>query len=161
VLHQLFVVAICFLADRPFRGDVSNDKFSGCSSTIFSGEPFSLYPFTLLLSLTLYSSLVSRCFVRVTCPIHPFIQSKVIEPSIHPINRVLVVWVGLASRKHVQVVSSGVILSGWENYHMLYFMDIYCWRYSWLTLMLIIKNWIKQRHRWVILSVLQRLTCVP
>jgi hypothetical protein len=58
---------------------------------------------------------VSRCFCRVTCPIHLFIQSKAIEPSIHPINRVLVVRVGLASRRHVQVVSSGVVLSGWEK----------------------------------------------
>jgi Sec-independent protein secretion pathway component TatC len=49
-------------------------------------------------------------FVRVTCPIHLFIQSKAIEPSIHPITRVLVVRVGLASR-HLQVV--GVVLSYW------------------------------------------------
>jgi hypothetical protein len=39
----------------------------------------------------------------------------------------------------LRFVSSGVILSGWESYHMLYFMDICYWRYSWLTLMLIIK----------------------
>jgi hypothetical protein len=69
----------------------------------------------------------------------PVIQSNAIEPFIHPINRVLVVGVGLASRRHVQVVSSGVLLSGWESYHMLYFMDTCCWRYSWLTLLLIIK----------------------
>jgi hypothetical protein len=31
----------------PFRGDVSYDKFSETSSTIFSGEPFSLYPFNI------------------------------------------------------------------------------------------------------------------
>jgi hypothetical protein len=67
------------------------------------------------------------------------IQSKAIEPSLHPINHVLVVWVGLASRMHVHVVSIGVVLLGWESYHMLYFMYICCWRYSWLTLMLIIK----------------------
>jgi hypothetical protein len=107
----LFVVAVCFFSDRTLRGDVSNDKFSGCSSTIFSGKPFSLYPFALLLSLPLYSSLVSRCFVRDTCPIHLFIQSKAIEPFIHPITRVLVVPVGLASRRHLQVV--GVVLSYW------------------------------------------------
>jgi hypothetical protein len=59
---------------------------------------------------------VSRCFVRVACPIHLFIQSKAIEPSIHPINHVLVVRVGLASRRHVQVVSSGVVLSGWGKF---------------------------------------------
>jgi hypothetical protein len=43
-----------------------------------------------------------------------FIQSKAIEPFIHPITRVLVVQVGLASRRHLQVV--GVVLSywGWE-----------------------------------------------
>jgi hypothetical protein len=29
------------------------------------------------------------------CPIHLFIQSKAIEPSIHPINRVLVVELAL------------------------------------------------------------------
>jgi hypothetical protein len=39
----------------------------------------------------------------------PVIQSKAIEPSIHPINRVLVVGVGLASRRHLQVVR--VVLS--------------------------------------------------
>jgi hypothetical protein len=103
-------------------------------------SPFLSTHLILLLSLALYSSLVSRCFVRVTCPIHLFIQSKAIEPSIHPINRVLVVWVGLASRRHVQVVSSGVVSSDWESYHMLYFMDMCCWRYSWLTLILIIKT---------------------
>jgi hypothetical protein len=52
---------------------------------------------------------------------------------------VLIVRVGLASHRHVQVVSSGFILSGWESYHMLYFMDMCCWRYSWLTLKLIFK----------------------
>jgi hypothetical protein len=90
-VHLLFVVVFCFFPDRTLRGVVSNDKFFGSLSTHFSGEPFSLYPFTLLLSLALYSSLVSRCFVRVMCPIHLFIQSKAIEPSIYPINRVLVV----------------------------------------------------------------------
>jgi hypothetical protein len=105
---RCFAVVICFFANRTLRGDVSNDKFFGCSLTIFSGEPFSLYPFNILLSLDLYSSLVSRCFVRVMCPIHLFIQSKAISPSIHPITRVLVVRVGLASRRHLQVV--GVVL---------------------------------------------------
>jgi hypothetical protein len=38
---------------------------------------------------------VSQCFIRVTCPIHLFIQSKAIEPFIHPINRVLVVELAL------------------------------------------------------------------
>jgi hypothetical protein len=55
------------------------------------------------------------------------IQIKAIETSIHPITRVLVVRVGLASRRHVQVVSSGVIF-GLGSYHMLYFIDICCWR---------------------------------
>jgi hypothetical protein len=68
-----------------------------------------------------------------------FIQSKVIEPSIHPINHVLVVRVGLASRRHIQVVLNSVVLSGWESYHMLYLLDICCWRYLWLTLMLTLK----------------------
>jgi hypothetical protein len=105
----------------------------------FQASPFLSTHLSILLSLALYSSLVSRCFVRVTCPIHLFIQSKAVEPSIHRINCVLVVWVGLASRRHIQVVSSGVVLLGWEIYHMLYFMDICCWRYSWLTLMLMIE----------------------
>jgi hypothetical protein len=34
----------------------------------------------------------------------PVIQSKAIEPSIYPNNRVLVVRVGFASRRHLQVV---------------------------------------------------------
>jgi hypothetical protein len=38
-------------------------------------------------------------------------QSKAIEPSLHPINRVLVVRVGLASHRHLQVV--GAVLSYW------------------------------------------------
>jgi hypothetical protein len=41
----------------------------------------------------------------------PVIQSKAIEPSIHSIIRVLVVRVGLASHRHLQVV--GVVLSYW------------------------------------------------
>jgi hypothetical protein len=41
----------------------------------------------------------------------PVIQRKAIEPSIHPINHVLVVRVGLASRRHFQVVR--VVLSYW------------------------------------------------
>jgi hypothetical protein len=39
------------------------------------------------------------------------IQSKAIEPSIHPITRVLVDRVGLASRRQLQVV--GVVFSCW------------------------------------------------
>jgi hypothetical protein len=112
---------------------------SGFLRPSFQASPFLSTHLTLLLSLALYSSLVSQCFVQVTCHIHLFIQSKAIEPSIHPSNPVLVVWVDLASRRHLQVVSSGVVLLGWESYHMLYFMDICCWRYSWLTLLLIIK----------------------
>jgi hypothetical protein len=65
----------------------------------------------LLLLLALYSSLVSRCFVRVTYPIHLLTQSKAIEPSIHPITCVLFVWDGLASHRHLQIV--GVVLSYW------------------------------------------------
>jgi hypothetical protein len=42
---SIVFVAICFFANRTLHGDVSNDKFFGCSSTFFSGEPFSLYPF--------------------------------------------------------------------------------------------------------------------
>jgi hypothetical protein len=111
---------------------------SGVLQPSFQASPFLSTHLTLLLSLALYSSLESRCFVWVTCPIHMFIRSKAIEPSIHPINRVLVVRVGLASHRHLQVV--GVVLSlGWESYHMLYFLDTCCWRYSWLTLMLMIK----------------------
>jgi hypothetical protein len=34
-----------FFANRMLHGDVSNEKFFRCSSTIFSGEPVSLYPF--------------------------------------------------------------------------------------------------------------------
>jgi hypothetical protein len=41
----------------------------------------------------------------------PVIQSKAVEPSIYPITHVLVVRVGLASRRHLQVV--GVVLSFW------------------------------------------------
>jgi hypothetical protein len=107
------------------RGDVSNDKFF---NNVFQASPFLSTHLTFLLSLALYSSPVSRCFVRVTCSIHLFIQSKAIEPSIHPITRVFVVRVGLASRRHAQVVSSGFILSGWESYHMLYFLDTCCWK---------------------------------
>jgi hypothetical protein len=114
-------------------------SFSEIPRQSSQASPFLSTHLTLLLSLALYSSLGRDAFVRVTCPIHLFIQSKVIEPSIHPIIHVLVVRVGLASRRHVQVVSSGVILSGWKSYHILYFMDICCWRYSWLTLLLIIK----------------------
>jgi hypothetical protein len=77
----------------------------------FQASPFLSTHLILLLSLALYSSLVSRCFVRVTCPIHLFILSKAIEPFIHPITCVLVVRVGLASRRHLQVV--GVVLSYW------------------------------------------------
>jgi hypothetical protein len=44
-VHPLFVVVFCFFPDRTRHGDVSNDKFFGCSSTIFLGESFSLYPF--------------------------------------------------------------------------------------------------------------------
>jgi hypothetical protein len=112
---------------------------SGVLDNVLQASPFLSTHLTFLLTLTLYSSHVSRCFVRVTCPIHLFIQSEAIEPLIHPINYVLVVWVGLASRRHLQVVWLVFILSGWESYHMLNFMDICCWRYSWLTLMLIIK----------------------
>jgi hypothetical protein len=112
---------------------------SGALWPSFQASPFLSTHLILLLSLALYSSLVLRCFVRVLCPIHLFIQSKAIEPSIHPITRVLVVWVGLASRRHIEVVSSCFILSGWESYHMLYFMSICYWRYSWLTLLLILK----------------------
>jgi hypothetical protein len=90
---------------------VSNDKFFRSFLTHFQASPFLSTHLTLLLSLALYSSLVSRCFVRVTCPIHLLIQSKAIEPFIHPITRVLVVRVGLASRRHLQVV--GVVLSYW------------------------------------------------
>jgi hypothetical protein len=46
-VHPLFVVAFYFFSDSTIRGDVSNDKFFGCSSTIFSGEPISLYPFNI------------------------------------------------------------------------------------------------------------------
>jgi hypothetical protein len=88
MLHPLFVVAICFFPDRMLRGDVSNDKFF---NNVLQASPFLSTHLTLLLSLALYSSLVSRCFVQVTCPIHMFIQNKAIEPSIHPITRVLVV----------------------------------------------------------------------
>jgi hypothetical protein len=91
---------------------VSHDKFFGkFLINVFQASPFLSTHLILLLSLALYSSLVSRCFVRVTCSIHLFIQSKAIEPSIHPITRVLVVWVGFASRRHLQVV--GVVLSYW------------------------------------------------
>jgi hypothetical protein len=55
MLHPLFVVAIWFFPDRTLRGDVTNDKFFGCSSTILSGEPFSLYPFnTFALASSLF-----------------------------------------------------------------------------------------------------------
>jgi hypothetical protein len=40
----LFVVAICFFIDRTFRGDVSNDKFFGCSSTILPCKLSRLLP---------------------------------------------------------------------------------------------------------------------
>jgi hypothetical protein len=44
---SVVVVAFCFFSDRTIRGDVSNDKFFGSSSTLFAGEPFSLYPFNI------------------------------------------------------------------------------------------------------------------
>jgi hypothetical protein len=49
------------------------------------------------------------CLSHVSYP--HVIQIKAIETSIHPITRVLVVRVGLASRRHLQVV--GVVLSYW------------------------------------------------
>jgi hypothetical protein len=91
------------------RGDVSNDKFFESSPTIFSGEPFSLYPFnTFALASSIFQPCVAiLCLSHVSYPL--VIQSKAIEPSMHPIPRVLVDRVGLASRRHLQVV--GVVLS--------------------------------------------------
>jgi hypothetical protein len=43
-VHSLFVVALCFFSDRTFRGVVSIDKFSGCSSTILPGKLSHLLP---------------------------------------------------------------------------------------------------------------------
>jgi hypothetical protein len=37
-VHPLFVVALYFFPDRTLRGIMSNDKFYGCSSTIFPGK---------------------------------------------------------------------------------------------------------------------------
>jgi hypothetical protein len=79
-VHPLFVVAFCFFSDRTLRGVVSNDNFFRCSSTILPGKlsrPLSTYRgtyylFVFMLSLILYASLVFRCFVRVTYPIHLF-----------------------------------------------------------------------------------------
>jgi hypothetical protein len=79
-MHPLFIVALCFFSDRTFRDDVSNDKFFGCSLTILPGKlsrPLSTYRGTyylivFMLSLILYASLMFRCFVRVTYPIHLF-----------------------------------------------------------------------------------------
>jgi hypothetical protein len=87
-VHPLFVVAFCFFSDRTLRGVVSNDKFFGCSLTILPGKlslPLptyrgTYYLFVFMLSLILYASLVFRCFVRVTYPIHLFPQSKTIYP---------------------------------------------------------------------------------
>jgi hypothetical protein len=95
VLHPLFVVAICFFPDRTLRGDVSNDKFFGVLRQSFQASPFLSTHLILLLSLALYSSLVSRCFCLSHVSYPPVIQSKAIEPSIHPINRVLVVELAL------------------------------------------------------------------
>jgi hypothetical protein len=38
VLHPLLAVAFRFFPDRTLRGVVSNDKFSGCFSTILPGK---------------------------------------------------------------------------------------------------------------------------
>jgi hypothetical protein len=61
-VHTLFVVAFCFFSDRTFRGDVSNDKFFGCSSTISPGKlshPLPTYRGThYLFVFMLYASLV-------------------------------------------------------------------------------------------------------
>jgi hypothetical protein len=73
-VHPLFVVAFCFFPDRMLRGDVSNDKFYGCPSTILPGKlsrPLSTYRgtyylFVFMFSPILYASLVFRCFVQVT-----------------------------------------------------------------------------------------------
>jgi hypothetical protein len=63
---------------------VSNDKFFGCSSTILPGKlshPLPTYRgMYYLFVFMLYASLVFRCFVQVTYPIHLFPQSKTIFP---------------------------------------------------------------------------------
>jgi hypothetical protein len=107
-VHPLFVVALCFFSDRTLRGVVRNVKFFRCSSTILSGKlsrPLSTYRgtyylFVFMLSLILYASLVFRCLFRVTKPIHLFPQSKTIYSPPPAYYLLLVVWVGLASRRH-------------------------------------------------------------
>jgi hypothetical protein len=62
-VHLLFVIVICFFSDRTLRGVVSNDKFFGCSSTIFPGKLPAPYLFigVLITYLCLCFMLYSLC----------------------------------------------------------------------------------------------------
>jgi hypothetical protein len=106
-VHPLFVVALCIFSDRTLRGAVSNDNFFGCSSTILLGKlsrPLSTYRgtyylFLFMLSLMLYASLSDTLFesrILSTC----FPESKTIYSPPPAYYLLLVVWVGLASRRH-------------------------------------------------------------
>jgi hypothetical protein len=77
------------------------------------------------------------CLSHVSYP--PVIESKAIEPSIHPTNCVLVFELAVRVVGMFRLFQVVLSYSGWESYHMLYFMDICCWRYSWLTLLLILQ----------------------
>jgi hypothetical protein len=77
-VHPLFVVVLCFFSDRMLRDVVSNDKFFGvlrrsCQAS-FPTPYLSIGVLItyLCLCFMLYASLVFRCFVQVTYPIHLF-----------------------------------------------------------------------------------------
>jgi hypothetical protein len=102
-------------------------------------SPFLSTHLTLLLSLALYSSLVSRCFCSSHVsypPIYPKQSHRTFHTSYYPC--------ACFSELALRVVGFFRLLElfyliGLGSYHILYFMVICCWRYSWLTLMLIIK----------------------
>jgi hypothetical protein len=68
----------------------------------------------------------------------PVIQSKTIEPFVHPINCVLVFELALRVVGIFRLFELFYLIGLGEVFTC--FMDICCWRYSWLTLILMIKT---------------------
>jgi hypothetical protein len=144
VLHPLFVVAICFFPDRTLRGVVRNDKFYGCFSTILPGKlsrPLStyrgtyyLFMFMLLLffMLALCSDALFESRILSTC----FPKAKLYTRHLPPITFCLLFELPLRVVGIFRLLELFYLI-GLGSYYMLYFMDISCWRYSWLTIMLI------------------------
>jgi hypothetical protein len=90
-----FYVCLAFAIrrDRGVRGRVRLPTVGGLRAEYYPArlDRRALFSLPILLfALALYSILVLQCFIRVTCPIHLFIQSKAIEPSTYPITRLLV-----------------------------------------------------------------------